>query len=84
VGSQQYTTRLWWYGSRGAAKLWGVERQLSEPPTVLGTVVDAIDYVPEIGLKQIQPRGDRWRDLRDDEVKACDELLHRLCEDSEW
>jgi hypothetical protein len=84
MSSALYTTRLWWHSHKGAAKLWGVERKLEAAPKVLDIEVDGLDYVPEIGLVQIQPKGDRWRDMTTHEVAACDRMLRKLCEDSEW
>jgi len=87
MSSALYATRLWWHSHRGAAKLWGAEVPLTEAPRVLDVLCDGLDYVPEIGLVQIQPQGDRWRDMTPVEVAACDRLLRRLCaglRDSEW
>lgn len=87
MSSALYSTRLWWHGHRGAAKLWGAEVVLTEAPAVIDQVVEGLDYVPEIHLWQIQPRGDRWRDMTPAEVAACDRMLRKLCvpvKDSEW
>ncbi len=85
MSSALYTTRLWWHGHKGGAKLWGVEQRLEAPPKVLELEVDGIDYVPEIALAQIQPKGDRWRDMTRHEMHACDRILRSLCTpESEW
>jgi hypothetical protein len=75
-----YNTRLYWAGSRGGiAKLHGRCVTLHAPPHIGGAPVVAIDYVPEIHLCQIQPVGEAWRDMSDDEVGAADAVLASVC-----
>ena len=75
VSISLYATRLCWYGNHGAAKLHGVLVALTQPPTICGARVEGIDYVPEIGMRRIQPRNDGWRDMTTTEVASADELL---------
>lgn len=86
MSSALYTTRLWWHGHRGGAKLWGRDAPLTDAPVVLGVRCDGLDYVPEIALHQIQPAGDRWRDMTKHEIAACDRMLRELVpqHESEW
>ena len=79
MSSALYSTRLWWHGRKGGAKLWGVEVMLDKPPSILGMQIDGLDYVPEIALAQVQPMGDRWRDMSKHEMSACDRILRELC-----
>ncbi|MCX8003432.1 MAG: hypothetical protein N2688_00500 [Burkholderiaceae bacterium] len=81
MSSAYYSTRLWWYGHGGGAKLHGAEVALLEAPRIGGQVVTSVDYVPEIGLWRIQYPGEPPRDMRRepfDEVAACDALLRQL------
>lgn len=81
MSSAYYSTRLWWYGHGGGAKLYGDQVQLLEAPRICGRVVVSVDYVPEIGLQRIQHVGEPPRDMRRepvDEVAACDALLREL------
>lgn len=75
VSISLYSTRLCWYGHHGAAKLHGVLVALTQPPKICGARVEGIDYVPEIGMRRIQPRNDGWRDMTTTEVASADELL---------
>lgn len=74
-----YTTRLYWAGTRGGvAKLHGRLVQLTEAPALDGLRIVAIDYVPEIGLRQVMPYGHAWRDMTDTEAAHADALLRSL------
>ena len=75
MGDDLYASRLRWYGYHGCAKLHGRSVPLHEPPSLLGEAVVAIDYVPEVGVRQIMRRGEGWRDMIQAEVTAADALL---------
>lgn len=79
-----YSTRLYWAGTRGGiAKLHGRIVALHAPPQIAGAPVVAIDYVPEIALRQIQHVAEAWRDMSDAEVREADAALAALtsCQD---
>lgn len=74
-----YATRLYWCGRRGGiAKLHGRAVELHAPPHINGAPVVAIDYVPEIGLQQIQPVGEGARDMVPGEVEQADRALRAI------
>lgn len=74
-----YATRLYWAGTRGGiAKLHGRSVELHAAPHIGGARVVGVDYVPEIGLRQIQPLAGPWRDMTDDEVRDADAMLRAL------
>jgi hypothetical protein len=73
-----YTTRLYWVGMRGIAKLHGRQVKLVAPPHLPGLRVDSLDYVPEIRLASVMPSGHGWRDMNADEIRAADVLLRQL------
>lgn len=77
-----YSTGLRWASGRGMAKLHGRVAPLTEPPLLCGNRVHAVDYVPEIHLREIQHRAvDRVVDMTDDEVRAADALLAQLTQE---
>jgi hypothetical protein len=65
----------------GIAKLHGHLVQLTEAPAIPGLRLVAIDYVPEIGLRQVMPHGHAWRDMTDAEAAHADRLLQTLTAD---
>lgn len=74
-----YATRLYWAGSRGGvAKLHGRTAALHAAPHFGGQPVVGVDYIPDIALHQIQPVGERWRDMTDDEVREADGMLRAV------
>jgi hypothetical protein len=74
-----YSTRLLWQGTRGGvAKLHGQMVQLTTAPQIPGLRIVAIDYIPEIGLRQVMPCGHAWRDMTDTEAAHADALLRAL------
>ena len=76
-----YSTRLYWAGMRGIAKLHGHEVRLVAPPLLPGfeaMILAGVDYVPEIHLAQVMPRGERWRDMTMHEIAASDRLLRAI------
>lgn len=75
-----YSTRLYWAGGRGIAKLRGAEVKLVAPPHLSGMEIDAIDYAPEVRCAMVMPRRGGWRDMTRDEIAAADVLLHQLTE----
>ena len=70
-----YLTRLRYYAYSGTAKLHGHHVPLTDAPVICGDVVVSIDYIPEVGLRQIQMRGEGPRDMRPDEIAAADQFL---------
>jgi len=85
MSSRLYSTRLWWYGVGGGAKLHGFEVALKDAPVISGEVVKSIDYVPEIGLHSVQFVDKPMRELTHDEITQCDVILRRVCAPvSEW
>lgn len=70
-----YSTCLCWGGRGGVAKLHGRLVPLFAPPHFGGVPVVAVDYVPEVGMRQIQLAGDRARDMSADEVREADATL---------
>ena len=62
----------------GVAKLHGRLVRLAAPPD-LGMRYVAVDYIPEMGLRQIMPYGCGWRDMTDDEVAQADQVLRAIC-----
>lgn len=73
-----YHARLYWVGMRGSAHVGQCRVVLTAPPHLPGLRIDGIDYVPEIGLRQVMPYADRWRDMTPDEVSAAQAVLERL------
>lgn len=73
-----YSTCLHWSGKHGFAKMHGVIVALQEAPKIAGKAVGAINYVPEVGVREITLPGAARRDMRDDEVADADELLRKL------
>lgn len=73
-----YTTCLMWSGRCGVAKLHGRCVDLHAPPHFSGAPVVGVDYVPEIGLRQIQHTGHAWSDMTDDEVREADATLRAV------
>jgi len=78
VGDDLYATRLRWYGYSGCAKLHGYHVALTEPPAICGSIVVALDYIPEVGVRQIQRLGEPMSDMTADEVASADALLRAV------
>lgn len=58
-----YSTRLYWAGTRGGvAKLHGRRVELHAAPHFGGAPVVGVDYIPEVGMRQIQPVASAWRE----------------------
>ncbi len=76
-----YYTRLRFSGRHGIAKMHGMSVSLDAGPDLGSGPVWFVDYRPEIGFAQVQPRSiDRLRDMTDDEKHAADALLRKLTE----
>lgn len=75
-----YSTRLWWAGGRGIAKLRGRLVELSAPPVLAGPSILMIDYAPEVGCVEILRYGEARREMTRDEISAADALLQQLTE----
>ena len=71
-----YATRLRWCRHEGMAKLHGHCVPLVMPPDLgLPFEITGLDYVPETGLRRIQPYGEPWRDMGERETAAADQFL---------
>jgi hypothetical protein len=75
MGDSLYASRLRWYGYTGCAKLHGRHTVLTSPPVICGQAVVAIDYIPEVGLRQIQRLGGAMGDMTPAEVAEADAVL---------
>lgn len=74
-----YFTRLRWDSRAGIAKMHGHLVLLSAGPDLGAGPVHAIDYTPEVGVAEIQPRAcDPRRDMLAAEIAAADRLLAEL------
>ena len=73
-----YSTRLWWAGGRGIAKLRGRLVELSAPPVLPGASVLMIDYAPEVRCVEILRYGEARREMTADEIRSADLLLAEL------
>lgn len=73
-----YSTRLFWSGSRGIAKLHGREVFLSAAPVLAGPSILMIDYAPEVQCAEILRYGEARREMTADEIRACDNLLAEM------
>lgn len=70
-----YTTRLFWDGRRGIAKLHGRAVVLTESPVIGGVRCAYVDYAPESGTWEVLPeRGERAQ-MTAEQIKQCDEYL---------
>lgn len=56
-----------------------VQLPAERPPLELGEPLEVLDYTPEVGVRLVQPIGDRQRDMTPAEVAACDDYLRRVC-----
>jgi hypothetical protein len=73
-----YTTRLYWAGGRGIAKLHGREVRLTAPPHLPGMEIEAVDYTPEVRCAMVMPRRGGWREMTSDEIHEADQLLAEI------
>jgi hypothetical protein len=62
------------------ARLHGVSVPLWSPPVIGGQAVVAIDYIPEIGLRQIQRLGGAMEDMTPADVAEADRVLRGLAQ----
>lgn len=73
-----YSTRLWWAGGRGIAKLHGRLVELSAAPVLPGPSVLMIDYAPEVHCVEILRYGEQRREMTSEEIRSADLLLAEL------
>lgn len=73
-----YSTRLWWAGGRGIAKLHGRMVELSAAPVLAGPSILMIDYAPEVGCVEILRYGEARREMTQAEIRSADLLLVAL------
>ena len=75
-----YRTRLLWDGRAGLARLNGQQVKLWDAPALGAEPLHAVDFIPDIGLAEIQPRPcDARRAMTGEEVAAARVLLDDLC-----
>lgn len=77
MSSDLYWTRLLWEERRGGiAQLNGNRCRLTEAPVIEGAPVYGIDYIPEIGMAEIQHRAcDPPEDMTHAEKHGAESLL---------
>ena len=81
MNDSYYRTRLRFHGSAGIAKMHGMTVTLTAAPDLGDGPVHAIEYTPEIGLAQVQPRAiDPVRDMTRFEIAIADSILRQLTE----
>ena len=73
-----YSTRLFWSGCSGIAKLRGRMVQLSAAPVLPGSSILMIDYSPEVHCVEILRYGEARREMTRDEIRSADLLLAEL------
>lgn len=73
-----YSTRLWWAGGKGIAKLHGRVVEMLAPPVLPGPSVLMIDYAPEVHCVEILRYGEARREMTRDEIRSADLLLAEL------
>lgn len=75
-----FTTRLYWDGRQGIAKLHGQQVVLHQAPAVPGLPDRAqLDYAPETATRMVRGPHDHWRDMTPEEVRCCDAYLYSTC-----
>lgn len=81
MNDSYYRTRLRFHGSAGIAKMRGMTVSLTTAPDLGDGPVHAIEYTPEIGIAQVQPRAiDPVRDMTRFEIAIADSILRQLTE----
>jgi hypothetical protein len=75
VSDDLYFTRLRWGHGRGVAKYHGRVVVLTAPPDILGLAIDELIYTPETAVAVVCEVGRPQRELRPNEIAACDALL---------
>lgn len=81
MNDSYYSTRLRWHGQAGIAKRHGMTVTLKAPPDLGDGPVHAIEYTPEVGIAQVQPRAiDPPRDMTRFELAIADSMLRQLTE----
>ena len=77
----RYYTRLRWHGTSGVAKMHGMTVSLTAGPDLGDGPVWMIDYRPEVGFAQVQPRAkDLPRNMTLEEKHVADSMLRQLTE----
>ena len=76
-----YSTALVWHAQRGgSAKLWGRRVPLIDAPLIFGLRLVMVEYLPEIGQRELQEATGPRRGMTADEVEAADAFLRALME----
>lgn len=76
-----YSTALVWHAQRGGvAKLWGRLVRLVSAPQLLGLRLVMVEYLPEIGQRELQEATGPRRYMTADEVDAADAFLRAVVE----
>lgn len=74
-----YPERLLWDGRAGIARMGGRQVRLWDAPGLSGEPVHTVDYIPAVGIAEVQPRPcDPRRSMTQDEVAAALRLLAEL------
>lgn len=75
-----YPCRLLWDGRAGVARLSGRSVKLWDPPALGAEPLHSVDFIPSIGLAELQPRPcDPRRAMTAEEISAALALLEDLC-----
>ncbi|MBK6790811.1 MAG: hypothetical protein IPG77_25155 [Betaproteobacteria bacterium] len=79
MNDSYYSTVLRWHGKSGVAKHHGMTITLPAAPDLGDGPVWMLEYRPEIGVAQVQPRAiDPPRDMTRFEIAIADSMLRRL------
>lgn len=79
--NELHSTVLYWGGNYGIAKLHGVLITLTTPPNISDELISFIEYIPEIGKKNIRLLSNaRTRLMTPLEIVRADQLLRKLTE----
>lgn len=79
MNDSYYYTRMRFHGHHGIAKMHGMTVSLDAAPDLGDGPVHALEYTPEIGIAQVQPRViDPVRDMTSAEIAAADALLRQI------
>jgi len=79
VSLSLYSTALVWHSQRGGvAKLHGRQVVLVEAPPILRLRLVMVEYLPEIGQRELQEATGPRRCMKDVEVDAADAFLRAL------
>ena len=76
-----YSTALVWHAQRGgSAKLWSRRVPLIDAPLIFGLRLVMIEYLPEIGQRELQDATGPRRGMTTAEIGAADAFLRAVVE----